>query len=249
MGRVVSALSAVAAVAAGRVASVMTALRVSAARIERFLRQLPSPLPWLLALAESVRRRALPFPNRAVGAVAAWIALATSARPVKILTLSVAALAACGLGLMVAYAATPGGPDEQILVTNGETYTIATVTGPGGTTTVAVTKTKEGKRKLIPVRITRTVDGPGDTEKVFVDVVGDPIVITETDTRMITQIATQVATQTQVVTQPVTETYVVTQSETKTDTIVVTETVIKTETVVVTDIEEITVTETVVLPP
>jgi hypothetical protein len=255
VGRVVWAVSAVAAVAAGRGASVMTALRAAAARSGRFVRQLPSPLPWLLALADSVRRRAPPLASRAVAAVTGWIAVATSARPVRILTLSLAALAAGGLGLMVAYAATPDGLDEQILVTNGETYTIATVTGAGGTTTVAVAKTKEGKRKLIPVRVTRTVDGPGDTEKVFVDVVGEPIVLRETDTRLITQIATQVATQTDVETQfqpvtqtqVVTETHVVTESETKTDTVVVTETVIDAETVVVTETKEITVTEAV--PP
>jgi hypothetical protein len=92
---------------------------------------------------------------------------------------------------------------------------------------VAVAKTREGKRKLIPVRVTRTVEGPGDTDKIFVDVVGEPIVLT--------------ATQTQVVTQPVTETYVVTQSKKKTHTVVMTETVVVTET------KEITVTETV--PP
>lgn len=253
VGHVLWSLSAVAAMAVGRVASVMTALRASAARIGGFLRQLPSLLPSLPAFAESVRRRAPPLASRAVAAVVGWIAVATNTRPLKILTLSVAALAAGGLGLMVAYAATPDGLDEQILVTNGQTYTIATVTGPGGTTTVAVTKTKEGKRKLIPVRITRTVDGPGDTEKVFVDVVGEPIILRETDTRLITQIATQIATQTNVITefQPVTQTQVVTERVTEThvqtDTVVVTETVINTETVVVTEIKEITVTETV--PP
>jgi hypothetical protein len=179
-----------------------------------------------------------------------WIAVATSARPLKILMLSLAALATGGLGLMVAYAATPDGLEEQILVTNGETYTIATVTGPGGTTTVAVTKTTDGKRKLIPVRVTRTLNGPGDTEKVFVDVVGEPIVLRETDTRLITQIATQTrvvtqfqpVTQTRVVTHPVTVTNVVTQPVTVTQ--VVTEAKkTKTETVVVTETVEVTVTE------
>jgi hypothetical protein len=127
-------------------------------------------------------------------------------------------------------------------VKSGETYTIAMVTGPGGATTVAVAKTKEGKRKLIPVRVMRTVDGPGNTEKVFVDVVGEPIILTETDTRLISQIATQMATQTlfvtqfrtkmQVVTKDVTETVVVTETKKKeeTETVVVTKTVV-TETV------------------
>ena len=211
----------------------MTALRGLAARSGRFVRQLVS-LPWLIALAEPARRRAGPLANRAVAAVMGWIAVATRARPLKILLLSLATLAAGGLGLMVAYAATPDGLEDQILVTSGETYTIATVTGPGGTTTVAVRKTRSGQTKLTPVRLTRTVDGPGDTERVFVDVLGESVVLRETDTRLITQIATQMATQTQVVTQPVTVTQVVTESK-KTKT--------KTETVVVTETVEVTVTE------
>ncbi|MGH3093608.1 MAG: hypothetical protein ACRDOG_14960 [Gaiellaceae bacterium] len=134
-----------------------------------------------------------------------------SARPLKIIVLSVATLAAGGLGLMVAYAATPDdGLATQLLVTNGETYTVATVTGPGGTTTVAVTKTKTGKTKFIPVRVTRTVDGPGDTERVFVEVAGESVVLTETDTNILaqivkqieTQIVTQLSTQVQTVTLP-----------------------------------------------
>jgi hypothetical protein len=240
------ALSAFAVVAAGRVASVMTALRGLAARSARFVGRLPSPLLWLIALAEPARRGAARFPNRAVAAVMGWIAVATGARPLKILLLSLAALAAGGLGLMVAYAATPDGLEDQILVTRGETYTIATVTGPGGTTTLAVRKTKSGQTKLTPVRLTRTVDGPGDTERVFVEVLGESVVLRETDTRLITQIATQMATQTQVVTrfQPVTQTQIVTQPVTVTQ--VVTEskkTKTKTETVVVTETVEVTVTE------
>jgi hypothetical protein len=290
---------------AGRLPSGTTGLRALAVRSRRLLRQLPSLLVWLIALAAPARRRAAPLANRAVAAVMgiavaslAWlIALAAPARrraaplanpavaavmgiavarrapPLKILMLALATLAAGGLGLMVAYAVTPDAPDEQTLVTNGETYQIATVTGPGGTTTVAVTKTKEGKTKFTPVRLTRTVDGPGDTEKVFVDVVGEPVVLRDTDTRLMTQIAMQMATQTQIatqtqgvtrfqpatqtqvvtqrvtetqiVTQPVTETLVVTQSKgkPKTDTVVVTETVTVTET------KEITVTETGAPPP
>ena len=211
----------------------MTALRASAPRIARRVGRLPSALPWLIALAEPARRGAAPLADRAVAAVMGWIAVATRARPVKILLLSLAALAAGGLGLMVAYAATPDGLEDQILVTSGETYTIATVTGPGGTTTMAVTKTNSGQTRLTPVRLTRTVDGPGDTERVFVDVLGESVVLRETDTRLITQIATQMATQTHVVTQPVTVTQVVTESKKKT----------KTETVVVTETVEITVTE------
>jgi hypothetical protein len=244
---VVSALAGFAVVASGRLASALTALRALTARVGDFVRQLPSPLAWLLGLAESVRRTAVPLANRAVAAVLSGIAVATSTRPLKILMLALAALATGGLGIMVAYAATPDGTDEQILMTNGETYTIATVTGPGGTTTVALTRTKEGKRKLIPVRVTGTVDGPGGTEKVFVDVVGEPIVLTETDTRLITQIDTQMATETHVMTQfqPVTQTQVVT--EVVTDKKKKKETV--TETVVITETKEVTVTETVGPPP
>jgi hypothetical protein len=123
-----------------------------------------------------------------------------SARPLKILVLSLATLSAGGLGLMVAYAATPDdGLATQVIVTNGETYTVATITGPSGTTTVAVTKTKAGKTKLIPVRVTRTVDGPGETERLFFEVAGESVLLTETDTRLLTQIVKQI--ETEVVTQ------------------------------------------------
>jgi hypothetical protein len=49
-----------------------------------------------------------PLASRAV-AVIGWIVAATSARPLKVLMLSLAALATDALGLMVAYAATPDG--------------------------------------------------------------------------------------------------------------------------------------------
>jgi hypothetical protein len=251
---------------ADRLASVMTALRALPARIGRFVRQLPSPLPWLIALAAPAWQRAASLANRAVEAVMG-IGVATHARPLKIFMLSLVTLASGGLGLMVAYAATPDAPDEQVLVTTGESYTIATVTGPGGTTTVAVTKTKDGRTKLTPVHLTRTVDGPGETERVLVDVVGDSVVLRDTDTRLITQIATQRATQTQIATQtwavtafePVAQTQVVTQRVTETQVVMqpVTETLVVTqskgkpkthtlvETVTVTETKEITVTETV----
>jgi hypothetical protein len=252
---------------ADRLAAVMTALRALAARIGGFVRQLPSPLLWLIAFAAPARRRAASLANRAVEAGRS-IAEATHARPLKILMVSLATLVTGGLGLMLAYAATPDAP-RGLLVTNGESYTIATVTGPGGTTTVAVTKTKEGKTKLTPVHLTRTVDGPGETERVLVDVVGEPVVLRDTDTRLMTQIATQMATQTQIATQtqavtrfqPVTQTQVVTQRVTETqvvmqpvtETLVVTQskgkpkthTVVVTETATVTETKEITVTETV----
>jgi hypothetical protein len=214
--------------------------------------------PRILAARLAVARRA----RRGLETGLALAGFVRSTRPLKILVLSLAALAAGGLGLMVAYAATPDdGLEQQILVTNGETYTIATVTGPSGTTTVAVAKTKEGKTKLIPVRVTRTVDGSGETEEVFVEVAGEAIILTETDTTLLTQIDTQVQTQTHVVTDvvPVTQTDVVTEvvtqpvtvTEVVTDVVNHTETVVHTvtETQVVTETVTQTVTETVPPPP
>ena len=149
------------------------------------------------ALAKDARRRAGRAATNVMQSTMGLRSVVGSTRPVKILVLSLAALAAGGLGLMVAYAATPDdGLATQILVTNGETYTVATVTGPGGgTTTVAVTKTKTGKTKLIPIRVTRTVDGPGETEEVFFEVAGESVVLTETDTRILAQIAKEIETQ------------------------------------------------------
>jgi hypothetical protein len=178
----------------------------------------------------------------------AWL---RRARPARVLVLSVSALAAGALGLMTAYAISPDeGSAAQLLVTNGTTYRIATVTGPGGTTTVAITRTKQGETKVVPVRVLRTVTGPGGVETVSVQVLGPERTVTDQEIQ--TQIQTQMQTQTQVVNQ--TQTQVVTQIEPTT--VVVTDvrtetvrevetqhvTVVQTETVVVTQTETVTVT-------
>ena len=204
-------------------------------------------LPARRALTETARRRTAGTAAWALETALGIRAAVGSARPLKILVLSLAALAAGGLGLMVAYAATPDdGLATQVLVTNGETYTVATITGPSGTTTVAVTKSKSGKTKYIPVRVTRTVDGPGETEEVFVEVAGESVVLTETDTNILAQIVKQIETQTQVETQfqPVTQTQVVT--DVVTQPVTVTDVVIQTVTDTIVDIETVTVTDTVV---
>jgi hypothetical protein len=188
--------------------------------------------------------------------------------PVRVMVLSVAAVAAGALGLMTAYAVSPEeNSAAQVLVTNGSTLRIATVTGPGGTTTVAITKTKQGKTRLVPVRILQTVTGPGETETVSVAVLGPPLTVTDrqlltqiqtltnevTNTRLLTETQVVKQTQTQVVTetQPVTVvvTDVVTEKvvETQIETVTQTDTVVETDTVVVTD--TVILTETVQPPP
>jgi len=138
------------------------------------------------------------------------LAFLRPSKPVSVLLLSLAALAAGALGLMVAYAISPneslGG---QVLVTNGRTLRITTVTGPEGTRTGAITKTKEGKTKLVPVRILNTVTGPGGTETVSVAVLGPAITVT--DQQVLTQIQTQIQTNTQLLT----ETQVINQTQTQ----------------------------------
>jgi hypothetical protein len=225
----------------------MTTPRGVAGRIGDLARRLLSLRPDSRELAEAVRWKTARTAGRALEAALGFRAVVGSTRPLKILVLSFAALAAGGLGLMVAYAATPDdGLATQVLVTNGETYTVATITGPSGTTTVAVTKTKTGETKYIPVRVTRTVDGPGETEEVFVEVAGESVVLTETDTNILSQIVKQIETQTQVVTQvqPVTQTQVVT--DVVTQPITVTETVNHTDTIVRVDTVTVTVTDTIV---
>jgi hypothetical protein len=205
----------------------------------------------------TARRRVTAF----LGAVLAFTFL-RRAKPVRVLVLSVSALAAATLGLMTAYAISPDQESAaQVLVTNGTTYRIATVTGPGGTTTVAVTKTKEGKIRVVPVRILDTVTGPGGTETVSVQVLGPARTVT--DRQLLTQIETQsvTRTETQIINQ--TETDVLTQVEPTT--VVVTDvltqtvkevetqhvTVTQIDTVVVTQTETVVVTETVTVtvPP
>jgi hypothetical protein len=246
-----------------KLASLTTFVRELALRADRLVGNLRSRLPEAGDVVYGLRLSAGRVARRGADAIG-LASVVGSARPLKVAVLSLAALAAGGLGLMVAYAATPDdGLATQVLVTNGETYTVATITGPGGgTTTVAVTKTKTGKTKFIPVRVTRTVDGPGETEEVFVEVAGESVVLTETDTNILAQIVKQIETQTQVVTQvqPVTQTQVVTDVVTHevtvteivnhTETVVRVETVTETQTVTDTVTETVTstVTETVPLP-
>lgn len=175
----------------------------------------PAFVTALFAGFGNARRRVMAF----LGAAFALASLGR-AKPVRVLILSVSALTAGTLGLMTAYAISPDqGPDAQVLVTNGTTYSIATVTGPGGTTTVAVTKTKEGKTKFLPVRILESVTGLAGTETVSVRVLGPArttrVVVTDVRTETVREVETQQVTVTQ------TDTVVVTQTET----VVVTETI------------------------
>jgi hypothetical protein len=203
---------------------------------------------------------------RGLGSLRAGGALAFLPRPkpIRVLVLSGAAVAAGASGLMAAYAVSPKEDlAAQVLVTNGSTMRIVTVAGPEGTTTVAVTKTKEGKTRLVPVRLLETVTGAGETETVSVAVLGPPVTATDeqlltqmqtltnevtnirllTETSIVKQTETEVVTETQPVTVVVTE--VVTdhlvETEVETETLVATETVVDTDTV--------TVTETIEPPP
>lgn len=155
---------------------------------------------------------------------------ARTPRPLRAVLLSVAALATGGLGLLVAYAVVPqesGAAQQQ----PAPSLELVTVTGPGGTTTLAVTKTKKGKTKLVPVRVLRTVTGPGGVRTLATLVPGP--VVTQRNTVTQSQTQTQTQTQTQVVTvtqfEPVTVTSVVNQVET----VVVTETAVVEVTVTV----------------
>jgi hypothetical protein len=134
--------------------------------------------------------------------------------PTRSLILSLIMLAAGGLGLTLAYAVAPGEDLDAPVLRASRTLRTETVTGPGGTTTFVVTKTKQGKVKRVPVRVLRTVTGPGGTRTTAVAVAGPGI----TQIRKTTE--TQVVTQIQPVTEVVTN--VVTQSET----VVVTTTVV-----------------------
>jgi hypothetical protein len=145
--------------------------------------------------------------------------------PTRSLVLSLAMLAAGVLGLTLAYAVAPGEDLGGQILRASRTLRTETVTGPGGTTTFVVTKTKNGKVKRVPVRVLRTITGPGGTQTRAVEVAGPAI----------TQI--RKTTETQVVThvEPVTE--------------VVTNVVTQPETVVVTTTVVIEVTTTEPLPP
>jgi Rho termination factor, N-terminal domain len=143
----------------------------------------------------------------------------------RALILSLAALATGVLGLVVAYAVVPqeGTAAAQL---NGRSVKLLTVTGPGGTTTLAVTKTKRGKTKLVPVRVLRTVTGPGGVSTLAIAVAG--AAVTERDVVTQKDVVTQIhqSTQTQVVTQVEPVTVVVTDVVTQPETVIVTQTVV-----------------------
>jgi hypothetical protein len=141
-------------------------------------------------------------------AVAALVLSALRGLPTRSFILSLVILAAGGLGLTLAYAVAPGEDPDAPVLRASRTLRTETVTGPGGTTTFVVTKTKQGKIERVPVRVLRTVTGPGGTRTMAVAVAGPAI--TQTQVRKTTE--TQVVTQIQPVTEVVTN--VVTQSET-----------------------------------
>jgi hypothetical protein len=141
-------------------------------------------------------------------AVAGRLVSALRGLPSRSLILSLIMLAAGVLGLTLAYAVAPGEGLDAPVLRASRTLRTETVTGPGGTTTFVVTKTKHGKIKRVPVRVLRTVTGPGGTRTMSVAVAGPAI--TQTQVRKTTE--TQVVTQIQPVTEVVTN--VVTQSET-----------------------------------
>ena len=161
--------------------------------------------------------------------------------PLRAAILSIAALAAGVLGLVVAYAVVP--QESVAAQVNGSTVRLVTVTGAEGTTTLAITKTKEGKTKIVPVRVLRTVTGPNGVSTLSIAVTGPAV----TNTDVITQIHQH--TNTDVITEihQNTETEVVTQVQPVT--VVVTDVVTQPETVVVTDTVFVEVTTTVAAPP
>jgi len=130
--------------------------------------------------------------------------------PTRSLILSLVMLAAGGLGLTLAYAVAPGEDLGGQMIRASRTLRTETVTGPGGTTTFVVTKTKHGKIQRVPVRVLRTVTGPGGTQTLAVAVAGPATtqVRKTTETQVVTQIQPVTEVVTNVVTQP--ETVVVT---------------------------------------
>jgi hypothetical protein len=159
-----------------------------------------------------------------LGGLAGVKSLLPASGPLRAVLLSTAALAAGVLGLIVAYGVVPG---ESGAAQQASTLRLVTVTGPEGTTTLAITKTKEGKTKLVPVRVLRTVTGPGGVSTLSIAIAGPAI----------TQIRDH--TQTQVVENTVTEEKAVTD--------VVTQTQFEPVTVVVHDTETVVITDTVVV--
>ena len=136
--------------------------------------------------------------------------------PTRSLILSLIMLAAGVLGLTLAYAVAPGEDLDAPVLRASRTLRTETVTGPGGTTTFVVTKTKHGKIQRVPVRVLRTVTGPGGTRTMAVAVAGPASTQTQVRKSTETQVVTQI--------QPVTE--VVTNVVTQPETVVVTTTVV-----------------------
>jgi hypothetical protein len=130
--------------------------------------------------------------------------------PTRSLILTFVMLSAGVLGLTLAYAVAPGEDLGGQVLHASRTLRTETVTGPGGTTTFVVTKTKHGKIKRVPVRVLRTITGPGGTQTLSVAVAGAAItqVRKTTETQVVTQIQPVTEVVTNVVTQP--ETVVVT---------------------------------------
>lgn len=157
---------------------------------------------------------------RGAARAAAVVSIVRTPGPLRAVILSAAVLAAGALGLVVAYAVVP--QESVAAQVNGSTVRLVTVTGPEGTTTLAVTKTKQGRTKLVPVRVLRTVTGPGGVSTLSIAVAGPAV----TNTDVITQIHQHTETQTEVVTETQPVNVVVTQPET----VVVTETVTVVET-------------------
>ena len=159
------------------------------------------------------------------------VSLLRTPGPLRAVILSAATLATGVLGVLVAYAVVP----QESAAAQG--VQLVTITGPGGTRTVAVTRTKEGITKVVPVRVLRTVTGP---EGVSTIAVTGPSL---TDTEVTTQV--RHSTQTQVLHNTETSVVTVTQPVTVVETDVVTQP----ETVVLTDTVVVTETETVIVPP
>jgi hypothetical protein len=174
------------------------------------------------AVVALVTRRVWAF--RALGlAVAGRAVSALRVLPTRPLILSLVMLAAGGLGLTLAYVVAPGEDLGAQMVRASRTLRIETVTGPGGTTTFVVTRTKHGEIKRVPVRILRTITGPGGTKTMAVAVAGPAITQIHQTTQ--TQVVTQIEPVTQVVTNVVTQSQTVAVTDTVTVIIEVTTTV------------------------
>jgi len=156
-------------------------------------------------------------------ALAGRVVSALRGLPTRSLILSLVLLAAGGIGLTLAYAVAPGEDLGGQMLRASRTLRTETVTGPGGTTTFVVTRTKHGKIKRVPVRILRTVTGPGGTKTMAVAVAGPAITQIHQTTQ--TQVVTQIQPVTQVVTNVVTQSQTVAVTDTVTVVIEVTTTV------------------------